>query len=208
MKPFVLCLALALASGCGEPISGEGGYAGDDDPFVLLSGGVLASNRPIDWPQDACSDSVAATGNRLGQVAEDFVQMDQYGRDLRLHDFCDRTVLLVSSAEWCIPCREEAPILADWYNSYRAQGLMIITLITENANNEPAPEEMLWAWADAFDIDHPVVSDVNWDITRRFVDGKNITIPTMHLLRRGLYVDVRDGEVNEADIQRILGEGG
>jgi len=199
---------LLLASGCGEPISGEGGYAGDDEPYELLPGGVLAGDQVIDWSSDPCSGSVSATGNRLGQVAEDFSLMDQFGRELNLHDFCDRTVLLVSSAEWCIPCREEAPMLADWYNTYKDEGLMVITLITENADNAPAPQDMLWAWADAFDIEHPVVSDVDWEVTRRFVDGKNISIPTMHLLRRGLYVDIRDGEVHEDDIQRILSEGG
>ena len=62
---------LLLAAGCGEPISGEGGYAGDDEPFDLLTGGVLAGDQVIDWPSDACSGSVSATGNRLGQVAEE-----------------------------------------------------------------------------------------------------------------------------------------
>ena len=99
-------------------------------------------------------------------------------------------------------------MLADWYNTYKDQGLMVMTLITENADNQPAPQDMLWAWTDAFDIEHPVLADVGWEVTRRFVDGKNISIPTMHLLRRGLYVDIRDGEVHEDDIQRILSEGG
>ncbi len=52
------------------------------------------------WPMDACADSVQPTGNEKGDIVEDFEAMDQYGDSLRLHDFCDHAVLLVSAAFW------------------------------------------------------------------------------------------------------------
>jgi len=60
----------------------------DDAPYV---GG---------WPIGACRDAVESTGNEEGEIAEDFELMDQYGEMVRLHDFCDRAVLLVGSAFW------------------------------------------------------------------------------------------------------------
>ena len=52
------------------------------------------------WPIDACRGSVQSTGHQVGQVAEDFSLMDQYGEQVRLHDFCDHAVLLVGAAFW------------------------------------------------------------------------------------------------------------
>jgi len=52
------------------------------------------------WPVDACNDSISATGNEVGDIVQDWTRMDQYGDDLRLHDFCGHAVLLVGSAFW------------------------------------------------------------------------------------------------------------
>ena len=39
-------------------------------------------------------------GYAVGQVAGDFELIDQYGKNLRLSDFCGNTVLLVATAFW------------------------------------------------------------------------------------------------------------
>jgi len=52
------------------------------------------------WPIGACRDSLTATGNGLGEVSDDFELLDQYGEMVRLHDFCDKEVLLVGAAFW------------------------------------------------------------------------------------------------------------
>jgi len=87
------------------------------DPFLSDSDGddftdseeVTGGTDPLDfhdhpyyggWPKDACADSTIGSGvYQVGQIAEDFLLLDQFGKaeKVRLHDFCDRTVLLVSS---------------------------------------------------------------------------------------------------------------
>ena len=47
-----------------------------------------------------CYPSVQPTGYGVGQVAEDFALVDQYGETLRLSDFCGNAVLLVSATFW------------------------------------------------------------------------------------------------------------
>jgi hypothetical protein len=61
-----------------------------------------ASDHPYTggWAIGACRDDIVATGTQVGDIAEDFVLVDQFGENLRLHDFCDRQVLLVSAAFW------------------------------------------------------------------------------------------------------------
>jgi hypothetical protein len=49
------------------------------------------------WPIDGvCRDSVSGTGNNVGDVAQDWTLPDQFGDNVRLHDFCAKTILLVS----------------------------------------------------------------------------------------------------------------
>jgi len=53
------------------------------------------------WPKGDCANDLIPTGaHQVGAVAEDFALLDQFGNaeKVRLYDFCDQTVLLVSSA--------------------------------------------------------------------------------------------------------------
>ena len=63
---------------------------------------LSATDHPYQagWPMDThCRDTIQPTGNDEGQIAEDFALFNQHGNaeKVRLYDFCDRTVLLVSS---------------------------------------------------------------------------------------------------------------
>ena len=78
----------------------------DDDGY---SDGEETVTDPMDpedhpyvggWPIDACRDSVVSTGNAVGDVAEDFALKDMYGDEVKLSDWCDQVIFLVSSAFW------------------------------------------------------------------------------------------------------------
>jgi hypothetical protein len=71
--------------------TGDSGDTGSTDPVSPYTGG---------WTVGACADSIRATGNRVGQVSQDFALLDQYGDTVYLHDFCDRVVWLVFAAFW------------------------------------------------------------------------------------------------------------
>ena len=46
------------------------------------------------WPIDACRNDLQPTGMAVGDVINDVTLLDQYGDEIRLHDFCDHTVLI------------------------------------------------------------------------------------------------------------------
>ena len=124
----IALLALAACQGAEDPdlsIDSDGDGLTDaeeaelgTDPSLNDSDGdefndgdeVAAGTDPLDfhdhpyyggWERDACADATVGSGvYQVGEVAEDFHLLDQYGKmeKVRLHDFCDRTVLLVSSA--------------------------------------------------------------------------------------------------------------
>ncbi len=92
-------------TGGGNTGGGSTNPNGDDDgDGYSNSEEAAAGSNPADsadvpyaggWVKDAaCRDSIIATGNDEGEIAEDFALIDQYGDEVHLHDFCGRVVLL------------------------------------------------------------------------------------------------------------------
>jgi hypothetical protein len=88
-----------------EEAYGSDPYEPDTDGDGFLDGFEVEQERdPLDpgnhpytggWLIDTeCNDEIVGSGTGLGDVAEDFVLVDQYGEDFRFHDFCDRAALL------------------------------------------------------------------------------------------------------------------
>ena len=52
------------------------------------------------WDIGACRHDLDGEGHQLGDIALNFELEDQWGDPVKLHDFCDREVLMVASAFW------------------------------------------------------------------------------------------------------------
>ena len=83
----------------------------DSDGDGITDGAEITANtNPLDpadhpyiggWQIDgACRDTIAATGTQLKDIATDFSVPDQFGEQVRLHDFCGKEVMLVMGAFW------------------------------------------------------------------------------------------------------------
>ena len=126
--------------------------------------------------------------------------MDQYGQMVRLHDFCDKTVLLVGSAFWCGGCVDKAPSLDPIYQAHKDSGLLIITLLTETLANQPCAQEDLQEWADTYGQTFPVLSDVDGYI-HTFTPKKDTgKLPMEILLGPGLEILTVISDITEQDL--------
>ena len=81
--------------GCSQPPNALVFWCGSMDPtdpdrFPYAGG----------WPIGNCHADIVGTGNEVGDIAMDFALLDQFGEAVRLHDFCDRLVLLHAGAFW------------------------------------------------------------------------------------------------------------
>ena len=154
---------------------------------------------PARWPVGECADQPAGTGIEVGDIAMDFELMDQHGQMVRLHDFCDKTVLVVGSAFWCPGCIDKAPTLDAIYQAHKDAGFLIITLLTETLDNEPCLQEDLKAWADEYGQSFPVLSDVDGYI-HTFTPKAGGKLPMEVLLGPGVEIVTVIDDITEQDI--------
>ena len=59
-----------------------------------------ASDHPYagGWEIGACRHDLTGTGNNVGNIAYQFELVDQHDEVVRLHDFCDREIIIISGA--------------------------------------------------------------------------------------------------------------
>lgn len=70
----------------------DGGPPPEDEP--------PASPYVGGWDIGTCQDDIVPTGTGVGQVAPDFLLFDQFGDQVRLHDFCHKAVYIIAGAFW------------------------------------------------------------------------------------------------------------
>ncbi|MCP4808644.1 MAG: TlpA family protein disulfide reductase [Proteobacteria bacterium] len=180
---------------------------GTDDPDELdgNTDPTDASDKPYagGYPIDSCRWDIDGEGHSVGQVVENFKLTDQYGESVRLYDFCEHAVVLVSSAGWCGPCVDEARTLAQWESKYAERGLVVVTLLAEDSGGRTPDENDLDQWDSSAGYDHaPVLSDGGWTISSRYEQDNYI--PTVSLIAPGMVLVERDDNVSESDVKAVL----
>ena len=89
----------------------------------------------------------------IGRAAPDFLLETPSGGELRLSDLQGQPVLVNFWATWCPPCRAEMPELVAAYDRYRDDGLVIVAVNLQEA------DQKVNEFADEFGIEFPIVID-------------------------------------------------
>jgi cytochrome c biogenesis protein CcmG/thiol:disulfide interchange protein DsbE len=115
---------------------------------------VLLVTRPA-------SPTVIGGHPLLDAPAPDFTLRDLDGQEVKLSDYRGRSVIVNFWASWCIPCREEFPILKSARDRYAGQGLEVLGVVFEDSP-EAAEAYMAKAgatWPALVDPDGAVAAD-------------------------------------------------
>ena len=113
-------------------------------------------------------------------------------------DLKGHAVLLDFWASWCGPCKAEAPIIDRVATRYKARGLVVIGV---NTNDEEGLGE---AWAKGHHISYPIAFDQSSGAARAFeVDG----LPTLVVISKtGKIIARRTGMTDGDEIERLVNQ--
>ena len=98
----------------------------------------------------------------VGETAPEFELPTLSGDTLTSADLEGHPVVINFWASWCLPCREEAPLLERTWRRFRDEGVMFLGVNIQDAESDAK------AFLEEFDITYPVVRDLDQKLTRSF----------------------------------------
>jgi len=116
---------------------------------------VVALTTPFDSHFESNNPTPAPNGPvKVGEAAPDFTLNNLDGRYVSLSGLKGKPVLISFWATWCVPCRDELPLIRDEYLAHRAQGLEVVAI---NFGNE-SPDTIRRFWT-SMNLQPPAVLD-------------------------------------------------
>ena len=137
------------------------------------------------------------TGIDVGKKASTFKLLTVDGKEIELESFAkDKVTLLVFGATWCPACRHEIPILKEYYNELKDDGLNVLGIdIQESAKK-------VESFIEKMQINYPVVLDSSADIASLY---KVVGIPLNIILdKNGVIVYKENGLPGKEFLEKLL----
>jgi peroxiredoxin len=103
------------------------------------------------------------TGVDIGQKAAPFKLLSVEGKEIALESFAkDRVTLLVFGTTWCPSCRHEVPILKEYYDELKDDGLKVLGIDVQESKKKVS------SFIGKNRINYPVALDSNADVARLY----------------------------------------
>jgi len=99
---------------------------------AMLAGFYLSARH---FSEPVVVTQLAAGDVLLGSFRPDFELGSNTGGFVSPADFSGKTILLNFWATWCAPCREEMPMLMELQRMYGSDGLQVIGIALDDAQN-------------------------------------------------------------------------
>jgi cytochrome c biogenesis protein CcmG/thiol:disulfide interchange protein DsbE len=78
-----------------------------------------------------------ASALRLGEHAPPATLVTLDGQRMSTADLLGQVVVLTFWATWCVPCRQELPLLSEYFSQYSAQGLTVLGFSLDSPDKIP-----------------------------------------------------------------------
>jgi len=136
------------------------------------------------------------TGVDIGQKAAPFKLLSVEGKELELESFAkDKVTLLVFGATWCPACRHEIPILKEYYNDFKDDGLKVLNIDIQESNKK------VKSFVKKNRINYPVVLDSNAEVARLY---KVVGIPLNIILDKNGVIRYKENRLPGKEILEKL----
>ena len=110
-----------------------------------------------------------------GKPAPDFTLPDLDGNQVSLHAYKGKLIFLNFWATWCIPCREEMPVMEQLHRTFQPQGLAILAV-----DLKESPDKVK-AFFDQHRLSYTALLDASGSVFR---DYQVMGLPTTYLIGR------------------------
>ena len=167
------------------------------------AGRVLDTGSPRDDPLRRPSAATAgpaapdadAKGGVLHRIRPDFTLPDLDGRSRRPEEWEGKVLVVNFWATWCVPCREEIPLLIDLER--RRPGVRVVGIAIDRA-------EAVRAFVEELGIGYPVLLDDPAGSTMRNYGNRFGALPfTVIAGRNGVVEYVRLGELEADELDSV-----
>ena len=155
--------------------------------LAVLAYGVASSGQS-DTIDDALSEG--------GRIPAPALTLPRLGAEAQasLSDYRGRVVVLNFWASWCVPCREESPLLQRWHERIRSRGGTVLGVNVLDVRSDAR------AFVEEYGLKDPMLRDGGTDSGDAF--GVVGYPETFVLDRRGRIAAVTRGPVDESDLRR------
>ena len=127
----------------------------------------------------------------MGDPAPDITAVGLDGQPVKLSDLRGRPVIVNFWASWCVPCRDEMPLLRDELKNHAPDGLAIVGVIFKD-QADPARQ-----FADSFGATWPSAQDPDGVIAKAY---RVVAPPQSYFIdRTGVLRSMQIGEMLQVD---------
>lgn len=130
-------------------------------------------------------------GRKKGETAYDFSLIDQTGKPVSLSDYKGKVVLIDFCTMWCNPCKKGTSALKKWEADYGEEGLVILTIMSQNADGQPPTANECKEWAKTYGLNSAVLADPLHGVYEAYSSKEYVSKKTVP---RNVIID-RDGVV-------------
>jgi thiol-disulfide isomerase/thioredoxin len=131
------------------------------------------------------------------QPVVEFSLKDLSGTEIRLGDLTGKPILINFWASWCIPCREEMPLIEKYFQKYPNE-LQVVAV------NDGESEEVVRTFAEGLNLSFPILLDPQSDTSRLY---NVLGLPTTFFIdENGILKFQHTGILTELQLLNYLNE--
>ena len=139
-------------------------------------------------------------GPFVSQQAPEFALNSLEGKQVKLGDYRGKVILINFWASWCLPCKEEMPLIQTASEQYRDQGLVVLGINMTDLDDRKAIDGFVQETGVSF----PILLDKSGSVSN---DYRVFSIPTSFFIdRMGIIQHFQMGAMSAKQLQEYLDE--